>query len=233
MAPESKATPVRAWTRLMLGVGIATLAMAAGAYAAESAEISEQPQDVRRPHVVSVEWTGTDPVNVIVERRHGLSWVTEADAETGEVLTENAGEGAWSARWQPTYYSPAGTYRMRIEGEGQDLTSSEFRVKPCSCVFPGELRARWRGDRFRLSIRAEYEPAPAGSYRDLPHWVTTGRAIIRVLRDGRRIGSVRLRYRPGADGELGRFRGTWPGPRGPENSVTFRLIGLADAFGNH
>ena len=213
---------------------MATLMLAAAAEASDSvAGISEQPRDVRRPQVVQVEWTGTDPLNVVVERRHGLSWVTEADEETGEVLTQSEDEDAWSARWQPAYHSPAGTYRMRIEGEGITLTSREFSVRPCLCVLPGQLGARWREGRFRLTVSADYAPAPPGTFRELPRWVTTGRPVVRVLRDGRRIGSVRLRYRSGADGERGSFRGTWSGPRGPSNSVSFKLVGLTDAFGNH
>lgn len=219
--------------RLALGVGTAALAMAVGAHASDlAAEISAHPRDVRRPAVVGIEWAGADPLNVIVERRHGLRWVTEARDRSGEVLTEGLGEGAWSARWQPTYYSPSGTYRMRIEATGLALTSGEFRVKPCLCVLPGALRARWHRGRFRLSVTADYAPAPAGTFRELPRWVTTGRPLVRVLRDGRRIGSVRLRYRP-EENERGRFRGTWPGPRGPRNSVTFQLVALTDAFGNH
>ena len=234
MDTETKATAVRVRMRLALTVGAAALVLAAGAHASDqAAEISAHPQDVRRPQVVRIEWTGTDPVNFIVERRHGLSWVTEAHDGSGEVLIERGGEGAWSARWQPAYFSPAGTYRMRIEGTGLALTSGEFRVRACLCVLPDQLRARRHRGRYRLSVKADYAPAPAGTFRELPRWVTTGRPLVRVLRDGRRIGSMRLRYRAAADGERGRFRGTWPGPRGPRNSVTFQLVALTDAFGNH
>jgi hypothetical protein len=234
MDTEAKATPVRVRMRLAIGVGTAALVLAAAAYAAAPlAEISEHPRDVRRPQVVRVEWTATDALNAIVERRHGLRWETEADAGAGDVLVEGLGEDAWSARWQPAYYSPPGTYRIRVQGAGLALTSGEFRVEPCLCVLPSQLRARWHGGRFGLSVRGEYAPAPAGSFRELPRSVTTGRPLVRVLRDGRRVGSVRLRYRPGENGERGRFRGTWPGPRGPRDSVTFQLIALTDGFGNH
>ena len=76
-------------------------------------EIIEQPRSVKRGEVVQVVWTGGSPdeaeaERVVVERRHGLSWRTEASGGTGQVLLEDEGDGVWSARWQPTYYSPVG-----------------------------------------------------------------------------------------------------------------------------
>jgi hypothetical protein len=192
---------------------------------ASAGEIHEQPPDVRRPDVVQIEWAG-EAGPVAVERRHGLAWVVEASDEAGDVLVEESSDGRWSARWQPTYYSPVGTYRIRLEGDDDTLTSDEFRVRPCLCVIPGVLRSRWRKARFRLSLKAEYARGPAAGYRELPARVTTGRPIVRVFRDGRRIGSVRLRYR------RGKFRGSWRGRRGPRAAVVFQLVALSDGFGN-
>ena len=228
MATDAKTTLVRVCTRLLLTVAIAALAAPAAQAIDVGSEITEQPQSVQRPQVVQIEWTGVslDP-QVLVERRHGLSWVTEARDGAGDVLLEHAGEGLWSARWQPTYYSPSGTYRIRVEGIGYALTSNEFRVRPCHCVIPHRLRARWHEGAFRLSLRAEYAPGPTGTFRSLPSWVTTGAPVVRVMRDGRRIGSLRLSYR------RGKFRGTWRGPNRPRNSVVFQLVSLTDGFGNN
>ncbi len=125
-----------------LGAALAVLALAGVAQAADSVpEITEQPQSVKRGEVVQVEWTGGSPdgaeaERVVVERRHGLSWLTEAIGGTGQVLLDDEGDGVWSARWRPTYYSPSGTYRIRSSG----LTSDDFRVRPCYCVLPNRVR---------------------------------------------------------------------------------------------
>ena len=76
------------------------------------------------------------------------------------------------------------------------------------------------------SRRREYSPAGVGDFRLPSAVVTTGRPVVRVLRDGRRIGSVRLRYRDGA------FRGTWGGPKKPPGLIVFRLVSLTDGAGN-
>jgi hypothetical protein len=128
----------------------------------------------------------------------------------------------WSARWQPTYFAPSGAYRIRVDG----LASEEFRVSPCSCVLPNQVKARWRNGRFRLSLTAEYAPPPPGGFAAFPTRVTTGRPLVRVMRDGRRIGSVRLRY------QRGKFRGSWRGSRRPRHSLVFQLVALTDGFKN-
>jgi hypothetical protein len=116
-----------------LGAALAVLALAGVAQAADSVpEITEQPRSVKRGEVVRVVWTGGSPdvaeaERVVVERRHGLSWRTEANGGTGRVLLDDEGDGVWSARWQPTYYSPVGAYRITVDG----LTSDDFRVRPC------------------------------------------------------------------------------------------------------
>jgi hypothetical protein len=186
-----------------------------------AAEIREQPADVERTDIVRVEWIGGPADQVVVEQRHGLWWVAEA-----AVTPEQEGDDVWSARWQPGRDAPSGTHRVRIETAGETLVSEEFQVRPCECVIPGRLRSKWRHGRFRLRLRAEYVPAGYGDFRLSGARVRTGRPVVRVLRDGRRIGSVRLRYRDGA------FRGTWTGPRGPRASVVFRLVSLTDAAGN-
>ena len=197
-----------------LGTVAAVLALATPAHAAE---LIEQPQSVRRGEIVRLVWTG-DASDVVIERRHGLDWLTDEP----EVLVEDEGDGAWSARWQPTYFTPSGSYRIRVD----DLTSDEFRVRPCACVLPNQVRSRWRNGRFRLTLTAEYAPPPPGSLGSFPRRVTTGRPLVRVMRDGRRIGSVRLRY------ARKRFRGSWRGARGPRNSLVFELVSLTDGFKN-
>ncbi len=54
------------------------------------------------------------------------------------------------------------------------------------------------------------------------------------MRDGHRIGSVRLRYRRKVASRpaTGKFRGSWSGPRGPRHSFVFELVSLTDGFGN-
>jgi hypothetical protein len=198
--------------------------------AAQAAEWSEEPRDIRKGQIVQVKWLGepsadADAPTVVVEHRRGLDWVIQADGGTGVAL-DDLGDGVRSARWQPSYGNPSGAHRVRVEGEGYELTSEEFRVRPCLCVIPNQLRSKWGGGRFRLRLTADYWSEPAGSLVSLPRRVTTGRPVVRVFRDGHRIGSVLLRYRKGT------FRGTWRGPRGPRDSIVFQLVSLTDAFGN-
>ena len=195
---------------------LAVLALAAAASAADLVpEILKQPRNVQRGQVVRIAWTG-EASNVAVEHRHGLFWLTD----TSEVVVEEEGDGVFSARWQPTYFTPSGLYRIRVDG----LTSEEFRVRPCWCVLPNQVRSRWRKGRFRLSLTAAYAPPPPGGLRTLAKRVTTGRPVIRVMRDGRRIGTVRLRYK------RDKFRGSWRAPRGPRHSLVFELVSLTDRF---
>jgi hypothetical protein len=206
------------------------VAALAFAPAAQAAEVTEQPSNVRKGQIVQVAWQAesgddADAPAVVVERRHGLEWVTQVDGGSGVVL-KGLGDGAWSVRWQPSYDSPSGAYRIQVEGEDYELTSDEFRVRPCVCVIPNQVRSKWRKGRFRLRVTAVYGPGPARSLLALPRRVTTGRPLVRVMHDGRRIGSVRLRYRNGS------FRGSWRGPRGPRDAVVFQLVSLTDAFGN-
>ena len=202
---------------------LAVLALAPTAQAADPA-FSVQPTDTVRTQITHVEWVvaGDSSPQVLVERRHGLRWVAEARDAADKLLVAYEGDRVWSARWQPTRYSPSGTYRVRVD----TLVSDEFAVRPCECVIPGQVRSRWRDGAFRLRIRAEYAPASIGQFRLPATLVETGRPVVRVLRNGRRIGSVRLRYKRGA------FRGTWAGPRGRRNATVFQLVSLADAFGN-
>jgi hypothetical protein len=234
------------------------------------AAIRVQPKSVARTGITRIEWAGGSPrvardwfPRVYVEYRHGLDWVTEAREGRAELLLLHEGESVWSARWQPTRYAPAGTYRIRIEGtrQGADgpadykLVSSEFGVRPCRCVDPGRLRARWARGGWRVSLPAEYAPGPSAGFRLLPVWVRTGRALVLVLRDGRRIGSIQLRYHAARrtlrrrvlvqnlDGrdlpvttrepvDRGSFKGVWRGPRGPRHATVFKLVSVRDRFGN-
>lgn len=172
-------------------------------------EIREQPRGVRRTQLVQMEWVGGSPrvaegwfPQVFVERRHGEGWQVEAREGVGELLLFHEGESTWSTRWQPTGYTPVGTYRIRVEGmrqsvdglERYELGSDEFRIRICRCVSPGLLRARWRRGAWRLKVSAEYDPGPVAGFRLPPVWVRTGRAVVRVLRDARPIARVRLRY---------------------------------------
>ncbi len=232
----SAAMGITAKTRVLLTAAMA--ALAAAPTAAADPGISEQPADTVRTEVTRMEWLGEAPgqtaPQVSVEYRHGLSWVTETRPGAGNLLVAYEGDGVWSARWQPTRYNPTGTYRIRVGGVRQTssstadvtLVSDVFSVQPCACVIPGLLRSKWRKGKFRIRLTAEYAPASRGQFRLLPAAVRTGRPLVRVLRDGRRVGSVRLRYARGA------FRGTWRGPRGPRHSVVFELVSLTDGFGN-
>jgi hypothetical protein len=190
--------------------------------AASASEIREQPANVRRADVAHVEWTGAPEAEASVEYRHGLDWVTVASS----LPSQDEGQDVSSASWQPDREAPAGTYRMLIEAAGETLVSDDFTVRPCKCVIPGQLRSRLRGDRFRLRLTAEYAASGIGELSLPAAPVETGRPLVRVMRDGRRIGSIRLRYRRGA------FRGTWPTPREPRDATVFRLVALRDGFGN-
>jgi len=209
-------------------VAVLALALAAPAQAL-GAEITDQPADTVRTEVIHVAWTDESPEaapQVLIEHRHGLDWETAADDDTATLTVRDDGDGLWSARWLPTRYTPSGAYRVRIEGEGYSLVSDVFEVEPCECIVPGPIRARRRDGVFRLRMTADYAPLTAGGFLLLPKTVQTGRPVVRVLRDGRRVGTVRMRYRSGA------FRGAWKGPRGPRNSLVFQLVSLTDAFGN-
>lgn len=199
-----------------------TLALAALALVVPAPEIREQPIDTPRTDVARMEWTGGSASDVSVEYKHGLDWVTVASG----LAADDEVDGARSVEWQPGRESPVGDYRIRVEGEDFALVSDDFDVRPCRCVIADAVRSRWRRGRFRLRLTAEYAPAGIGGHRLLRAPVETGRPVVRVLREGRRVGSVRLRYRRGA------FRGTWPGPRGGQNSVVFQLVALTDGFGN-
>ena len=212
---------------LVVLLALALLAPAARAQTADpEPQITEHPSDVQRPDVVQIDWTG-EGADIFIERLHDTEWVIEADDGTSDVLAEPAEEeSAWSGRWQPTFESPSGTYRIRIEGEDYELTSNEFKVRPCKCIFSNPVRASWRGGRWRIGVAARYATAPPDGFVELPTRVTAGRARVRVFRDGRRIDTVRLRYRKG------KFRGKWRGRRGPKNSVVFQLVSLKDRWGN-
>ncbi len=217
MATELKTTLAAALASLLI------------APAAQAAEILESPQNAPRTDFVDVEWAapeGAPAPEVLVEYRHGLFWIPETSADAGEVLAADEGEGVRSARWPPGYDTPAGIHRIRVEGDGYALTTNTFRVLPCECVMPNQVRAKRRGSRYRLRVSAEYAPISARGFLTLPQRVTTGRPLVRVLRDGRRMGSVLLRYR------RGKFRGSWRAPRVPRNSLVFQLVTLKDAFGN-
>ena len=233
------------------------------------AEIRDQPDSLRRTDTARMEWAGGSPrvprdwfPEVFVERRHGLEWVTEAREGRGELLLLHEGESVWSARWQSTRYSKLGTYRIRIEGTRQasegpvdyKLVSKEFRLRLCRCVTPRRLKARYSGGAWRFSVIGEYDPSSAG-FRLLPVWVRTGRAVVNVLRDGRRIARTRLRYRSASrtlsrrvlvnnlDGrqlpvttrepvDRGAFKGRWKGPRGARDQMVFTLASIRDRYGN-
>ncbi len=227
MATDAKTTPAQVVTRLVIAAAVATLAVAAVAQAAGPlTAIVDQPRSVERGDVARITWTG-EGSDVSVERRHGLFW----RADAGDVVLKDEGDGVRSALWHPAYHTPSGRYRFPYDG----IPSATFRVRPCSCVIPGQVRARWRDGRFRLSLTAEYAPPPFNSFHVRPKRVTTGRPVVRVMRDGRRVGSVRLRYRPRVASKphgKGKFRGSWRGPRGPRYSLVFELVSLTDGFNN-
>jgi neutral ceramidase len=232
--------------------------------------IRDQPDSLRRTELARFEWFGGSPrvpsgwfPKVLVQRRHGLRWRTEAREGTGELLLAHEGESVWSARWQPTRYTPLGVYRIRVSGTRQaadgpteyGLVSKEFRVRQCRCITARRLRARYSRGAWRFQLAGEYYPGPAAGYRLLPDWVRTGRAVVNVLNDGRRVARVRLRYRKTAatlsrrvlvknlDGrdlpvtthepvDRGEFRGRWRGPRGARAQMVFTLASLRDRYGN-
>jgi hypothetical protein len=203
-----------------------TLALSLLALIAPSAtagpEIQEQPANVRRADVARVEWIGASAADVFVDYRHGLDWVTVAS----DLPPQDEGEDVSSASWQPGRQSPAGTYRIRIEAADDTLVSEGFTVRPCKCVIAGPVRSRWRQGGFRLRMKAEYLPAGVGEFKLPSQPVQTGRPLVRVMHDGHRIGSVRLRYTDGA------FRGTWSARRQAQDAIVFKLVALRDAFGN-
>jgi hypothetical protein len=205
--------------------GAVAVALMALAPAAHAAELLSHPRSVERAEVVSIDWSADEAAEapaVVVERRNSLFWVEE-DAD---LVLEDTGERTWSARWRPGYYSPSGTYRIRVQGTGYELTSEDFRVRPCECLIAAPMRSKWRDGGYRLRVTAQYAASPLPNFDPLPTRVVTGRPLVRVWRDGQRVGSARLRYRRGA------FRGSWNGTRGPRHATVFELVSLRDAFGN-
>ena len=232
--------------------------------------ITDEPDGVTRTQIARIDWVGGSPrvardwfPQVFVERRNGLGWRTEAREGRGELLLAHEGDSAWSARWQPLRRTPAGVYRIRIEGTRQTaagpadyrLVSKEFRVRICRCIIPGRLKARYRAGAWRLSVSATYVAPPAAGFRLMQTRVETGRAIVQVMRDGRKVKRLRLRYRrqkailrrkvsvQNVDGRRlpvttrepivkGPFAGKFRGPRGKRDEFVFRLLSLRDAYGN-
>ena len=217
---------IDAKTTLTTVLAVAALALPASARA-DDPVISDQPTDATRAQLTQMRWTGgSGDQRVLVEYRLGLEWETIAGSGAENLVLTDEGDGRWSVAWLPRRDSPAGTYRIRVEGDGYTLVSDEFDVSPCDCVVPNQLHVHYRSGVFRLRVTAEYFPRTVAGFRLEPLVVQTGRPVVRVLRDGRRIGSVRLRYVRGA------FRGLWRGHQGPRHAVVFRLVSLRDAFGN-
>lgn len=226
----------------------------------------EQPEPLRRTEVARFGWSGGSPrvphgwmPAVFVERRTGDRWTAVAREGAGDVLLAHEGGSSWSARWQPRHDAPRGVYRMRVEGNrqtsagpaGYELASREFRLRRCRCIEPGRLRARRRGSSYSVTLSARYAPGPDEGFRLLRTWVRTGRPLVRVVRRGRTVGRLRLRYAErratmrrralvnNVDGrelpittaepvERGSFRGRWRGARG----ARFELVRARDRFGN-
>ena len=232
--------------------------------------ITDEPDTVARAAITRIDWVGGSPrvardwfPQVFVERRHGLAWRTAAREGTGELLLVHEGRSAWSARWQPLRRTPVGAYRIRVEGvrqaaagpEGYELVSKTFRVRICRCVIPGRLRASHRRGAWRLSVPGTYFATPRDSFRLMPTRVETGRAVVQVLRDARKVRRLRLRYRRrqatlrrkvsvlNLDGrrlpittrepiQKGPFVGRFRAPRGKPAEFVFRLLSLRDRYGN-
>lgn len=216
---------INAKTTLTTALVVAALTLPASAHAAD-AVISDQPTNVTRLQLTEMRWIGGSAAQeVFVEYRSGLEWMTIVrDGAENLVLTDE-GDAGRSVAWLPTRDTPAGTYRIRVEGEGYSLVSDEFDVSPCDCLVPNPLHVHYRDGAFRLRLTAEYVPRTVAGFR-LPLTVETGRPVVRVMRDGRRIGSVRMRYVRGA------FCAVWRGRRGRRHSVVFALVSMTDAFGN-
>ena len=170
-----------------------TVALAALALISPAPEIRDQPSDTTRTEVTGLAWAGGPADEVVVEYRHGLDWFV---ADSG-LSPQDEGEDAWSVRWQPGRDSPAGLYRIRVDGSDYSLVSDGFDVKPCTCVIPNMLRWRWRKGSYRVRLTADYAPAGIGDFRLRSERVRTGRPVVRALRNGRRVGSVRLRLARG------------------------------------
>src|SRR5215212_9836166 len=117
MGTDAKTTLARARTRLVLGVvAIAACAAPAAQALDTGTELIEAPEAVQRPEVVQIEWIGEaqpEP-RVFVERRHSLSWITQEPEDGDGLVVDDLGGGLWSARWQPSFYSPSGLHRIRV-----------------------------------------------------------------------------------------------------------------------
>jgi hypothetical protein len=217
---------IDAKTTLTTALAVAALALPASAHAADPA-ISDQPTDATRVQLTQMRWIGESASqSVSVEYRHGLEWMTITRDGADDLVLTDEGDGRWSVAWLPSPDSPSGTYRIRVEGDGYTLVSDEFDVAPCDCLVANPLHVHFRKGAFRVRLTAEYLLGAAAGFPREPLAVDTGRPVVRVLRNGRRIGSVRLRYTRGA------FRGVWRGRRGPRHSVVFALVSMTDAFGN-
>ncbi|MEA2494819.1 MAG: neutral ceramidase [Thermoleophilaceae bacterium] len=168
---------------------------------------TDVPPKLPRGQVVRLEWSGGSPLvardwfpRVSVERRSGSGWKLVAREGAEAVLLKHEGGSVWSARWQPLYSTPRGTYRIRVVGNRQAggvvpyaLTSKTFAVTPCVCIDSGSSGGSSNG---RITMTLGYAPGPKDGFRRLEDWVRTGRHVVRVMRGKRLVGHIVLRYRP-------------------------------------
>ena len=153
MATEVKTT---------LAAALAALLIASAAHAAE---VLEQPQDVLRTDFVEVEWAapgGSPAPQVVVEHRHGLFWVTEASAETGDVLVADEGEDALvralAARLrQPRRHPPDPGRGRRLRAHDGPVPRPAVRVRHAQ-PGPGEVAARPLPAARERRVRARLSP---------------------------------------------------------------------------
>lgn len=211
-APETVPLPPNAMVdRLAMGAiadaGVAAsgpLSRASVALPDADPAITVQPSDIQRREQALVEWIGGSPdvargwiPSVQIQRRAvDGTWLTVAREGTGEVLLEHAetepGVNTWRARWEPLVSTPAGAYRVLIDGRRQAasladeefaLVSDTFTVSPCTCIVPGELAITAHPGAVSVSVSATYrEPTDALRYQ--ASTVRTGNALVDVRTQG-------------------------------------------------
>jgi neutral ceramidase len=130
-------------------------------------ELTESPAgEVERMDVITVRWTGGEdgvdrPVGepfLVLERKEGDGWSTAAtDLGLGFVWTEDDGE--YTARYDIPPNLETGTYRLRVNAAGYELTTHFFRIEISSGLrLRGAEMMESGGSAPQLVFRAQNPP---------------------------------------------------------------------------
>lgn len=215
-------TPQAILDRQLIGIIAAGGHAASGPLASATAAVPDadpaievQPSDITRPGQTTIEWIGGSPdvargwiPHVQVQRRTADGWHTAAREGTGVVLLGHQelepGLHRWRATWEALPDTPAGTYRILIDGRRQTqsladeefaLVSDTFTVSACACLQTGEPLFAYDLGTGRLTVLNEATyPSIADPLRLQPTRVADGHATIEVIRDGTAVATLIAPY---------------------------------------